>query len=138
MTGAPERGRPTRRGFGAANLAGANSVLARTMKGAFLDWIMIVDHSLFVDYAPFMSTRSQESIAISEFKAKCLAVLERVRRTGTPVLVTRRGTPVAEIVPPSPASLGARWLGAMRGTATITGDLIAPAGDAGEWEALGR
>jgi len=82
-----------------------------------------------------MSTKPVESIAISEFKATCLAVLERVRRTGTSVLVTRRGVPVAEINPPSPATVGADWMGSMSTTATIVGDLVAPvAGD--QWEAL--
>lgn len=84
-----------------------------------------------------MEPKPLETIAISDFKATCLAVLERVRRTGTPILVTRRGEPVAEIVPPSPTSLGRGWLGAMRGTATILGDLVAPAADPDEWEALG-
>jgi len=82
-----------------------------------------------------MSPNSIESIAISEFKATCLAVLERVRRTGTSVLVTRRGVPVAEINPPSAAAVGADWMGSMRATGTIVGDLVAPiAGD--DWEAL--
>ena len=41
-----------------------------------------------------------ESIAISEFKATCLAVFERVRRTGASALITHRGVPIAEITPP--------------------------------------
>lgn len=81
--------------------------------------------------------RPVETIAISEFKATCLAVLERVRRTGTTVVVTRRGEPIAEVGPPTTATAGEGWLGAMRDTATITGDLVAPAGDATDWEALG-
>lgn len=60
-----------------------------------------------------------ESIAISEFKATCLAVLERVRQSGQPILVTRRGEPVAEIVPPSPAARPESWLGSARGTGEI-------------------
>ena len=40
-----------------------------------------------------------KEIAISKFKATCLAVLERVRKTGEPILVTRFGHPVAEITP---------------------------------------
>ena len=76
------------------------------------------------------------TIAISEFKATCLAVLERVRRTGTPIIVTRHGEPIAEVVPPSVSSAGTSWLGAMRGTATIAGDIVAPASDAADWEAL--
>lgn len=43
-----------------------------------------------------------QEIAISKFKATCLAVMEQVRRTRQPVLVTRFGEAVAEIVPPSP------------------------------------
>ena len=85
-----------------------------------------------------MTIKRPKSLAISEFKATCLAVLERVRRTGTPVLVTRRGVPIAEIVPPSLASTGPAWLGSMRGTATITGDLVAPATDTDDWDALSR
>ena len=47
---------------------------------------------------------SPDTIAISRFKATCLAVLERVHRTGRPVLVTRFGVPVAEVVAPRPAA----------------------------------
>lgn len=75
-------------------------------------------------------------MAISVFKATCLAVLERVRRTGTPIIVTRRGEPIAEVIPPSLAIAGDGWLGAMRGSATIVGDLVSPAGAEGDWEAL--
>ncbi len=76
-----------------------------------------------------------ESIAISEFKATCLAVLERVRTTGQSVLVTRRGEPIAEIGPP-PAIGGRSWLGSARGTGEIVGDIVAPAADPEEWEVL--
>lgn len=83
-----------------------------------------------------MPTKAVETIAISEFKATCLAVLERVRRTGASIIVTKRGKPVAEINPPSPASTGEAWLGSMRGSATLTDDLIAPASSPGDWDAL--
>ena len=79
--------------------------------------------------------RSPESIAISKFKATCLAVLERVRRTGRPVLVTRFGKPMAEIVPPPPQHPG-RWLGALEGRARIVGDIVAPIAPAAEWNVL--
>ena len=74
-----------------------------------------------------------EEMQISTFKATCLAVLERVGKTGQPVLVTRFGQPVAQIVPPPSGD----WLGAMAGTGRILGDLTAPATDPEEWEALG-
>lgn len=76
-----------------------------------------------------------DSISISQFKATCLAVLERVRRTGRPVTVTKRGEPIAEIVPPSRAAAGASWMGALRGEVWVLGDIVAP--DTGEdWEVV--
>ena len=83
-----------------------------------------------------MVKKTVETIAISEFKATCLAVLERVRRTGAPIIVTRRGKPIAEVIPPSLASVGESWLGGMRGTASIVGDLVSPASENDDWEAL--
>jgi len=83
-----------------------------------------------------MSKKPIETLAISEFKATCLAVLERVRRTGTPVVVTRRGVPIAEINPPAPEAPAEGWLGSMAGTASIVGDLVSPI-TSDDWEALG-
>jgi prevent-host-death family protein len=77
-----------------------------------------------------------EQIAISKFKATCLAVLERVRKTGKPVLVTRFGEPVAEVGPPSVGNPTRRELGSMRGTARILGDIVSPASDEDDWEVL--
>ena len=76
-----------------------------------------------------------EQIQISKFKATCFAVLERVARTREPILITRRGKPIARIIPaaPSPAS---RWLGSMKGSVEIHGDVIAPASEPSEWEVL--
>jgi len=78
----------------------------------------------------------REVISISAFKATCLAVLERVRRTGRRVTVTKHGEPIAEVVPPSPASNPGGWLGSMRGRFRIAGDIVAPASDEEDWEAL--
>ncbi len=80
----------------------------------------------------------RETMAISRFKATCLAVLERVRRTGRPVVVTRFGEPIAEVVPPTQPAAGADWLGSESGRVRILGDIIAPASDEGDWEVLGR
>jgi prevent-host-death family protein len=76
-----------------------------------------------------------EEIAISKFKATCLSVLERVRKTHRPVLVTRFGKPVAEIVPPQAPKPKRRRLGAMAGTVSIRGDIVAPVVEPSEWEA---
>jgi len=77
-----------------------------------------------------------ETIAISKFKATCLAALERVRRTGRPLRVTRFGKPVADIVPASPERPQREWLGSLRGTLEIRGDILVPSSELVTWEAL--
>ncbi|HTR64980.1 MAG TPA: type II toxin-antitoxin system prevent-host-death family antitoxin [Terriglobales bacterium] len=77
-----------------------------------------------------------QEIAISKFKATCLAVLEQVRKTGKPIRVTRFGEPVAEVVPPQAVQRKKRELGTMRGTAQIAGDIVSPASDEEDWEVL--
>jgi prevent-host-death family protein len=77
-----------------------------------------------------------QTLSVSEFKATCLAVLQRVKRTGQPVLITRFGEPVAEVVPPSRPAERVRWIGSMKGRAEIVGDVVGPAGDPGAWGAL--
>jgi prevent-host-death family protein len=46
-----------------------------------------------------MNLPDKTSIAAGEFKAKCLQILDEVQRTGQPVTVTKRGRPVARVVP---------------------------------------
>ena len=77
-----------------------------------------------------------ETIAVSKFKATCLAVLQRVRRTGRPVRVTRFGKAVADVVPPAAAEREGGWLGCMAGRAEITGDIVAPVAGVADWGAL--
>ncbi len=80
--------------------------------------------------------RYMETMAISEFKATCLAVLERVRRTSQPILITRRGEPIAEIVPPIHPISGRRVLGTAAKHGRILGDVVSPVGLPADWEAL--
>lgn len=79
-----------------------------------------------------------EKIAISKFKATCLAVLEKVRKTGQPVMITRFGHPVAEIIAPGTGLKPVRKLGTMIGTMKITGDIVGPISDQSDWEAAGE
>ena len=65
-----------------------------------------------------------KEVAISKFKATCLAVLEQVRKTRRPVLITRFGKPVAEVVPPSPRPPQKRTLGSSEGLGEIRGDIV--------------
>ena len=77
-----------------------------------------------------------EEIAISELKARCLALLERVRQTKRPLRITRFGKPVAEIIPPSPETGSKDWIGSMRNTMEILGDIVSPVIDEKDIEAL--
>jgi prevent-host-death family protein len=77
-----------------------------------------------------------KEVAISEFKAKCLAILEQVRKTRQPIRVIRHGKPVAEIVPPSIVQDRASWIGSMKGSFEIVGDIVSPANEEDEWEVL--
>jgi prevent-host-death family protein len=74
-------------------------------------------------------------VAISEFKAKCLGILEEVRKTRKPIRVTRFGKPVAEVVPATPPELPKQWLGSMAGTIKIVGDIVGPTGSFDDWDA---
>jgi prevent-host-death family protein len=77
-----------------------------------------------------------EEVPISKFKAKCLALLEQVRKTKKPIRITRYGKPVAEVVPSSSAQDRSAWIGSMKDSMEILGDIISPAADEDEWEVL--
>jgi prevent-host-death family protein len=76
-----------------------------------------------------------QEVAISEFKAKCLALLEQVRITKKAIRITRFGKPVAEVIPPTPAAAKG-WLGSMADTVDIVGDIISPVIDESDIEVL--
>lgn len=77
-----------------------------------------------------------DEIAVSKFKATCLAALDRVRRTGRPLRVTRFGKPLADVVPPQVRAKGTGWLGAMQDRGRVMGDLVTPVSHPGDWDAL--
>lgn len=64
-------------------------------------------------------------INASEFKAKCLAILDEVVQTGQAVTITKRGKPVAQLVPPVPRQ-GVYPQDALFGTVKIHGDIVEP------------
>jgi prevent-host-death family protein len=78
---------------------------------------------------------SIDTVTVSEFKATCLARLERVRRTGRRLLITKRGEPIAEVIPPPIELISNRWLGSAAATGRILGDLVEPAVPSDVWEA---
>ena len=81
---------------------------------------------------------TKQTINATEFKARCLELLDQVDRGDLQELaVTKRGQIVARLVPPNrpPASM-AEWRESMRGTVHIPSgfDLTAPVSDA-VWDA---
>ena len=74
------------------------------------------------------------SLSASEFKARCLAVLADVARTGESVTVLKRGRPIVRILPVAgePADHPQK---ALAGKLDIIGDVIAPVVPADDWEA---
>lgn len=65
-----------------------------------------------------------QEIKASEFKAKCLRLMDKVAETGEPLIITKNGRPVCRLEPyrQRPASL----YGSLKGSLTITGDIISP------------
>jgi len=65
-------------------------------------------------------------IAAAKFKSQCLALMDEVARKRKEVVITKRGRPVARLVP---VEEGANPLfGGMRGTGRVTGDIVSPVG----------
>ena len=101
---------------------------------------MVIDHDIFSIVMEMpeggQCMETNEVISISQFKATCLAVLDKVKRTGKPVLVTRRGIPIAMFEPPPTPEMKASWLGAFKSEGKIIGDIVSPASNETEWGVL--
>jgi prevent-host-death family protein len=74
-------------------------------------------------------------VPATEFKAKCLELMDRVAESRDTYIITKRGKPVARLVPvdaPSRSTL----FGWLRGRAEVVGDLMAPVVPPSAWETL--
>ncbi len=68
--------------------------------------------------------KAPKTVAATEFKERCLALLEEVRQTRQPLLVTRHGKPVAEISPYMPRGRASN--NPLKGTIQHQSDLVSP------------
>jgi len=75
-----------------------------------------------------------KTIAISDFKARCIGVLRQAQDTGEALLVTRRGSPIVRIEP-LPNANAKRQLGVYKGRMRIFGDLVYTDTES-DWEML--
>ncbi|MGH7773000.1 MAG: type II toxin-antitoxin system Phd/YefM family antitoxin [Candidatus Binatia bacterium] len=73
-----------------------------------------------------------KTMPAGEFKAHCLRVMDQVRASREPVIITKKGVPVAKLVPASEPQLNV--FGCMAGTADILGDVEAPVVPVRTWK----
>ena len=78
-----------------------------------------------------MVRKSMQSLPVSKFKATCLAVLEEVSTKKKRVLITKRGKPIAEVVPVGRSKKRIP----LKDTVTFLGDIVSPVAE-DEWEAV--
>jgi prevent-host-death family protein len=74
-----------------------------------------------------------KTIAAGEFKAKCLHLLDEVAQRRAPLIITKRGKPMAKLVPIDDKPVDV--YGRMRGTGKIIGDIVSPLDDWGNADA---
>jgi prevent-host-death family protein len=79
-----------------------------------------------------MKTRTMPA---GKFKAQCLAVMDEVQKKRQTVVITKRGKPVAKLVPIEIAD--DEIIGSWRGKLQIVGDIVSPAATRKEWGELG-
>ncbi|HEY4900228.1 MAG TPA: type II toxin-antitoxin system prevent-host-death family antitoxin [Terriglobales bacterium] len=81
----------------------------------------------------------QWQMAAGEFKARCLGVLDQVQDTGQHVVITKRGKPVAKVVPITEGKKKDNFFGRLRGVMRIVGDpddLVKPTVPLEDWDML--
>lgn len=75
-----------------------------------------------------------KTMAAGQFKARCLQVMEQVKSTRTPIVITKRGKPIAKLVPVDPPEA---WVpGRLAAKIEILGDIVSPVVPWEDWEAL--
>jgi prevent-host-death family protein len=69
-----------------------------------------------------------------EFKTRCLKIMDQVQKTREPLVITKRGRPVAKLVPADKP--GNDIFGCLKGVIKIVGDIESPVVPAEDWKAL--
>ena len=78
---------------------------------------------------------SGKTVGAAEFKANCLNLIDKMADDGEPVIVTKRGRPVARLSPIRETDAPASIIGAMKGSVSGYDDPFSPATVAGDWDA---
>jgi prevent-host-death family protein len=72
-------------------------------------------------------------IAAGKFKTNCLAIMDEVQKKRETVLITKRGKPVAKVIPAN-AEAKDDFFDSMKGQLIFLGDVVSPAFDLDDWE----
>ena len=75
-----------------------------------------------------------KAMSAGKFKAQCLRVMDQVQATRVPVVITKRGKPVAKLVPAD--EFRSEVFDCLKGKIEILGDIVSPVVPAEDWEAL--
>jgi prevent-host-death family protein len=75
-----------------------------------------------------------KKIAAGQFKTHCLRVMEQVHKTREPVLITKRGKPLAKLVPAE--KVADDFIGRLEGVIKIVGDIESPVVSWKDWDPL--
>jgi len=75
-----------------------------------------------------------KTMPAGQFKAQCLKVMDQVQSTREPVVITKKGRPVAKLMPAG--EVAGDFLGKLSGVMKIVGDITQPLEDPETWEAL--
>jgi prevent-host-death family protein len=73
-----------------------------------------------------------KQIPAGQFKAQCLAIMDRVSKSGEPVIVTKHGKPVVKLVPAKRQEDDI--FNYMAGKVKIVGDIVGPITPPEDWE----
>ena len=71
-----------------------------------------------------VSAMRKATVGATEFKARCLELMDQVEKTGNAIVITKRGRPVARLAPVMTRRRSV--VGALKGHIRITGDIVAP------------
>jgi prevent-host-death family protein len=75
-----------------------------------------------------------KKISAGAFKTHCLSIVEDVRATRHPIIITKRGRPVAKLVPVDAGRDD--FIGRLEGVVKIVGDIESPVEPLESWEAF--
>lgn len=78
---------------------------------------------------------NEKLIGSAEFKASCLKIISQINKDRQPVTITKRGNPVARLMPVGQDRPGSSIIGTMKGTVLRFDDPFAPAAEPSDWNA---